>query len=85
MTSAVTHAPLNEPSDADGTGREAETITAALSDGPLRGARIETEIVQGRPPSTIDVSADDGSDYRYCLGELSQSGPSATYTFLYGV
>ncbi len=60
------------------------TITARLDDGPLRGIRIEAE-VEGRPPSTIDVPADDSSTCRYCLAEWAQSGPSATYTFLYRV
>ena len=59
------------------------TITATLSDGPLRGKRVEAQIVEGRPPSTIDVPSDDGSTCRYCLEKLSQSGPSAVYTFLY--
>jgi len=35
------------------------TITAKLDDGPMKGQRIETEIVQGRAPSTIDATADD--------------------------
>jgi|tagenome__1003787_1003787.scaffolds.fasta_scaffold20748962_2 hypothetical protein len=84
MTPAVTHsAGLSETSDADGGGSEARTITAALSDGPLRGTRIETQIVAGRPPSTLDVPADDSSTYRYCLAQLTQSGPSASYSFLY--
>ncbi|MEA2268314.1 MAG: hypothetical protein QOF29_2896 [bacterium] len=61
------------------------TITAALDDGPLRGARIEAEVVAGRPPSTVDVAADDGTTCRYCLAEWVQSGPSAVYTFLYRV
>lgn len=61
------------------------TITATLDDGPLRGTRIEVQVVQGRPPSTIDAPADDGSTLRYCLGEWVQSGPSAVYTFLYRV
>jgi hypothetical protein len=62
------------------------TITAALADGPLRGTRIEAQVVQGRPPSTVDVRADDGdSTCRYCLTEWTQSGPSAKYTFLYPV
>jgi hypothetical protein len=61
------------------------TITAALDDGPLRGRRIEAEIVEGRPPSTVDVPADDGTTCRYCLAEWVQSGPSAVYTFLYRV
>jgi hypothetical protein len=61
------------------------TITAALDDGPLRGKRIEAEVVEGRPPSTVDVPADDGSTCRYCLARWTQSGPSAMYTFLYRV
>jgi hypothetical protein len=40
------------------------TITAVLDDGPLRGQRIEAHVVQGRPPSTIDARADDGSTCR---------------------
>ena len=59
------------------------TITAALDDGPLRGSRIEVQVVEGRPPSTLDVPAEDGSMCRYCLAEWAQSGPSAVYTFLY--
>ena len=61
------------------------TITARLDDGPLRGIRIEAEVVEGRPPSTVDVPADDSSTCRYCLAEWAQSGRSATYTFLYRV
>jgi hypothetical protein len=61
------------------------TITAALDDGPLRGMRIEAQVVEGRPPSTVDVPADDDSTYRYCLADWAQSGPSAVYTFLYRV
>jgi hypothetical protein len=61
------------------------TITATLDDGPLRGTHIEVQVVQGRPPSTIDAPADDGSALRYCLAEWVQSGPSAVYTFLYRV
>ena len=60
-------------------------ITAVLDDGPLRGKRIEAQVVQGRPPSTIDARADDGGTCRYCLAEWVQSGPSAVYTFLYRV
>jgi hypothetical protein len=60
------------------------TITARLDDGPLQGIRIEAQVVEGRPPSTVDATADDGT-CRYCLAEWAQSGPSATYTFLYRV
>ena len=45
------------------------TITARLDDGPLQGIRIEAEVVQGRPPSTVDVPADDSTTCRYCLAE----------------
>ena len=61
------------------------TINAALDDGPLRGKGIEAHVVEGRPPSTIDVPADDGSTCRYCLAQWTQSGPCAVYTFLYRV
>lgn len=61
------------------------TITAALDDGPLQGTRIEAQVVEGRPPSTVNVPADDGSTYRYCLADWAQGGPSAVYTFLYRV
>ena len=65
---------------------EAEpTITAVLERGPLAGRRIDVDIVEGRPPKTIDMRADDGSSCRYCLADWVQTGPSATYTFLYGV
>jgi hypothetical protein len=61
------------------------TITATLSDGPLEGSNIETEVVEGRPPKTIDLPADDGSTCRYCLAGWVQTGRSAAYTFLYRV
>jgi hypothetical protein len=64
---------------------EGPMITAMLQDGPLRGRRVEAELVEGRPPKTIDVSDDDTSTCRYCLAEWSQSGQSAAYTFLYPV
>ena len=59
------------------------TITAVLVDGPLHGIQIDAEVVEGRPPSTVDVPSDDSDTCRYCLAEWVQSGPSATYTFLY--
>jgi hypothetical protein len=59
------------------------TITAILQRGPLAGRRIDVEVVEGRPPKTIDVRADDGSLCRYCLADWAQTGPSAIYTFLY--
>ena len=60
-------------------------ITATLKDGPLEGSSIEAEMVEGRPPKTIDAPADDGSTCRYCLAAWVQSGRSAAYTFLYRV
>ena len=62
----------------------APTVTATLNDGPLQGGSIEVEMVEGRPPKTIDVPADDGS-CRYCLADWIQSGWSAAYSFLYRV
>jgi hypothetical protein len=59
------------------------TITATFEDGPLKGGSVEVEVVEGRPPKTIDESADDGSTCRYCLAGWVQSGRSAAYTFLY--
>jgi hypothetical protein len=66
-------------------GDHAPTITATLDDGPLHGIRIVSEILEGRPPSTVDVPAADGSTCRYCLADWAQSGPTAIYTFLYRV
>ena len=62
----------------------APTITATLTDGPLAGHSIETDVLEGRPPKIIDVPAENGS-CRYCLAQWAQSGPSALYTFLYRV
>jgi hypothetical protein len=59
------------------------TITAVLQRGPLAGRRIDVAVVEGRPPKTIDATADDGSMCRYCLADWAQTGPSAIYTFLY--
>ncbi len=59
------------------------TITAILQLGPLEGRRIDVDVVEGRPPKTVDVPADDGSTCRYCLADWTQTGPSAIYTFLY--
>lgn len=61
------------------------TITALLEDGPLEGRELETPLVEGRPPKTIDTPGDDGTTCRYCLAEWMQAGPSAAYTFLYRV
>jgi hypothetical protein len=66
-------------------GQADPSITAELEDGPLKGLRIETQLVEGRPPKTIDVPAEDGGTCRYCLAEWAQAGPTAGYTFLYRV
>jgi len=73
-------------SDAHASEQEAlPSIIAKLDDGPLRGTRIDAPVVEGRPPSTVDAPADDGSTCRYCGAEWAQSGPSARYTVLYRV
>ena len=51
----------------------------------MAGRRLEADVVEGRPPKTIDVPADDGSTCRYGLAEWAQAGPSAVYSFLYPV
>jgi hypothetical protein len=61
------------------------TVTAVLERGPLAGRRIDVEVIEGRPPKTIDVPHDEVDSYRYCLADWVQSGPSAIYTFLYRV
>jgi hypothetical protein len=73
------------PSEATAAAAIGPTITATFKDGPLAGSGIEAELVEGRPPKTIDVPADDGSTCRYCLAGWVQSGRSAVYTFLYRV
>jgi hypothetical protein len=60
------------------------TITAMFHDGPLAGRSIETEVLEGRPPKTLDAADDEGT-CRYCLEGWVQSGRSAVYTFLYRV
>jgi hypothetical protein len=77
----------NDPSKAhERSGDDAApTITAVLEGGPLGGRRIDADVVEARPPKTIDVRADDGSTCRYCLAGWAQAGPSAVYTFLYRV
>ncbi len=76
---------LEKTSQATPAAEIGSTITARLDDGPLKGGSIEAEIVEGRPPKTIDAPADDGSTCRYCLAGWVQSGRSAVYTFLYRV
>jgi hypothetical protein len=76
---------FENPFEATPVAEIAPTITAMLEDGPLEGSSIEAEVVEGRPPKTIDVPADDGSTCRYCLAGWVQSGRSAVYTFLFRV
>jgi hypothetical protein len=78
-----THSPRCTVVSMGDTG--APTIIAMLEGGPLAGRRLEAGIVEGRPPRTIDVEADDGGTCRYCLAEWAQAGPSAVYAFLYRV
>jgi hypothetical protein len=66
-------------------GVDGPTVTAVLEDGPLRGRQLDVATVEGRPPKTIDVPADDGASLRYCLTHWEQSGPTADYSFLYRV
>jgi hypothetical protein len=73
------HPPVTDDSD---TG---PTVTAKLEEGPLASTRLQVEVLEGRPPKTIDAAGDDGGTYRYCLAEWAQSGQSAVYTFLYRV
>jgi hypothetical protein len=61
------------------------TITAVLEDGPLAGSEVRADVIEGRPPKTIEVTDEDGSACRYGLSEWVQAGPSAHYTFLYRV
>jgi hypothetical protein len=68
------------PPDEDGP-----TITAIFGDGPLEGTSVEADVIEGRPPKTLDVPAPDGGRCRYCLAEWAQSGRTAAYTFLYRV
>ena len=83
MVHALSHRMMSE---AGVSGQEVwATVTAVLDDGPLRGTRVEVQVVEGRPPSTVNVPADNGNTCRYCLAEWVQSGPSAVYTFLYRV
>ena len=49
----------------------------------MHGDRIDVEVVEGRPPKTLDLTAGDGSTCRYVLAGWMQSGDSAAYEFLY--
>jgi hypothetical protein len=60
-------------------------VKALLTDGPLKGKPVEIELVEGRPPKTIDLQVEEDGTLRYCLSELSQEGMTAAYSFLYAV
>ncbi len=87
LDAALVNAPARRPMRVGevyvSEGAPGPTITAVLQLGPLAGRRIEVEVVEGRPPKTIDVTAEDQSRCRYCLAEWVQAGASAAYTFLY--
>ncbi len=51
----------------------------------MQGKTIEVEVVEGRPPKTIDVPDEKGGACRYCLAQWAQEGTTAAYTFLYRV
>jgi hypothetical protein len=51
----------------------------------MLGSSRDVEVLEGRPPKTLDLTADDGSTCRYVLVTLMQAGDSARYTFLYRV
>ena len=76
---------FENPSQATPAAAIGPTITAMFKDGPLAGGSIEAEVLEGRPPKTIDAPAGDGTTCRYCLEGWEQSGRSAVYTFLYRV
>jgi hypothetical protein len=76
---------FENPSEATPAEEIGPKVTAMFKDGPLEGSSIDTEVIEGRPPKTIDAPADDGSTCRYCLAGWVQSGRSALYTFLYRV
>jgi hypothetical protein len=76
---------FENPSQVTPVAEIGPTVSAKFKDGPLAGSSIETEVVEGRPPKTIDAPADDGSRCRYCLADWVQSGRFAMYTFLYRV
>ena len=76
---------FENPSEATPVAEIGPTVTARFADGPLAGSSIDAEVVEGRPPKTIDAPAHDGSTWRYCLAGWVQSGRTAAYTFLYRV
>jgi hypothetical protein len=75
----------NLPSPGVARREPGSTVTARCQDGPLENSAIEVEVIEGRPPKTIDLPAPHGSTCRYCLEGWVQTGQSAAYTFLYRV
>lgn len=75
----------SDPEPAEPRPAGTPTITAQLDDGPLAGRVFPATPVEGRPPKTIDVEAPGGGACRYCLAQWTQSGLTATYSFLYRV
>jgi hypothetical protein len=67
------------------SGPMPDTMTATLEDGPLAGRTVAAGAVEGRPPKTLDLPADDGTMCRYCLAGWVQEGHTAVYSFLYRV
>ena len=51
----------------------------------MHGETIDIDLVEARPPKTIEVSDAQEATYRYCLGHWTQEGETAAYTFLYAV
>jgi hypothetical protein len=51
----------------------------------MQGKTIAVDVVEGRPPKTIDVPDEKGGVCRYCLAQWTQEGMTAAYTFLYVV
>jgi hypothetical protein len=49
----------------------------------MQGGNVDVEVLEGRPPKTLDLTADDGSTCRYVLATWMQAGNSARYEFLY--
>jgi len=66
-----------------GSGK-APTVEGVLEDGPLAGTRVTVEVIEGRPPKTLDFDNEGGS-CRYGLSKWVQRGPSARYSYLYPV
>ncbi len=62
------------------------SVQAHLDNGPMKGETIDIDLVEARPPKTIEVSdAHQKGTYRYCLRRWTQKGETAAYTFLYPV